>query len=93
MAGFLAHVDALGALAGEPQNPLTHQVIHHQHVGLADQAGGAQGQQFGVAGPRSHQCHPAACALIGSAEGGGLEPAGATPDELIEKGAQSPDGA
>jgi hypothetical protein len=91
VAGLLAHVEHLGAAAGELQHAVAHQVIDHQRVGLADQARGAQGEELGVAGAGADQGHAAHRAGVVRA-GGVARPGPTAADPLVEERTQGAGG-
>ena len=59
MALGLADIDAVGIAAGQVQDRSRDQTVMHDHIGLAQQAGGLDRQQVRIAGTRADQVHDA----------------------------------
>ena len=93
MAGFLAHVDALGGRIDQREHPFADQVVEHQHVGPGQQARGAQRQQLRVAGAGPHEGNPPAGSGTRCGRAGHIgHAAPVSTDQLVQKGAQGAGG-
>ena len=57
VAALFAHIYALGTSRGQVQELGVGQIVIHHGVGLFQRPHPLQGEQFGIAGPRTHQIH------------------------------------